>query len=211
MASIDPSSEPDNQEVDSTGPMRSTLKVIRGPMGDDDYEDLLGSDEEDEDDEEDDLDDDDEDEEEVNGGPSEKKQVKKAAPKAEDGDDDEDMDDAEDGDEDDSDDVEAEMQLAKLLAKVNKGKGKGKALDDDDEDSDEDDDDDMDEDDDKPVVVCTLDTTSVSIPPAISLYSTDLLPALPTNPRPNHQRQRRSLLHGHRHPRSPPHRQLRPP
>ena len=159
MAAIDPSAEPDEGE-----PKRATLKIIRQPLGMDDYSD--SDDEEDEDfdaaemdallaEGSDDDDDESEDDGEVNGGPSDPKKTKAARKAA------------------------AQAAIKKLLeqdemdvdeAKTNgvNGKKSSKALgkmpasdeEDDDEDSEDDSEDGAEI---EEFVICTLDPNSVRI------------------------------------------------
>jgi FK506-binding nuclear protein len=151
MAALDPSAMPEGE----TGlPPRATLKILRAPMGEDDY------DSEEEDDDEfdadkmdrilagEDSDEDSEDDEEA-AGPSDPTKSKKARKAA------------------------AMEAIKKLLeqddmevdAKPSK-KGKGKApVEESDEDEEDDEDDDMEDDEDEEIeefVLCTLDPVSVS-------------------------------------------------
>ena len=155
MAAIDPSAEPEYDDLEDKKPPRSTLKIVRVPGdmfdesdSDDDEEDdmlngmLNGADSEDES----------EDDEDVNGGPSDlsksKKAMKLELAKAMAGDEDEDEDEDENGEE--------EMNGAATLSAIMKGKEKASDEDEDDEEIDDVDDLEMEE-----VVICTLDPEKV--------------------------------------------------
>ena len=170
MAAIDPSAEPEYDDVEDKKPPRSTLKIVRVPGdmfdesdSDDDEEDdmlhglLNGADSEDES----------EDDEDVNGGPSDLSKSKKAKKlefaKAIAEDEDEDEDEDENGDE--------EMNGVATLSAIMKGKEKASDEDEDDEEIDDADDLEMEE-----VVICTLDPEKVDHSAKKSVLASTLTP-----------------------------------
>ncbi|KAF2746880.1 hypothetical protein M011DRAFT_494709 [Sporormia fimetaria CBS 119925] len=151
MAAIDPSAEPQMDEDNKS--LRSTLKIIRLPMGAEE------GDEEDEDYDEDDIEaikarlqgiisdedmsDEEDSDEETNGGPSDPSKAKAAMKKALQKQIQEEMDEA--------------MELDAPNGVNGKSKGKGKAMEEDDEEITSDEDSDLDDDEPEEFVICTLD------------------------------------------------------
>jgi FK506-binding nuclear protein len=158
MAAIDPSAEPQIDEVNKA--LRSTLKIIRAPIDEDDDEDDEDYDEDDDNIEaiksrlagiisDEDMSEDDS-EEEKNGGPSDPAKTKKAKQAA--------------LSKKMQEELDEEMELDNSFTNgVNgKAKGKAKALDDEEISSDDESIESGDEEEVEEFVVCTLDPTSVS-------------------------------------------------